>query len=150
MIKVFSGYTLLSIILFLIALLVVYAFLPGTVGILFYDDGSHLYDISRNSFFYGSLIIFLFIQLLFYLFITAVVNKKFSSSGGAALSVWFRGMVLAINFFLILMIIFTGLANNADDYTYSSILFIAYAGPAIIFIWLLLFPVFFKRYRRTR
>ncbi len=148
MIKLLRSFTTLSIILFLIALLVVYAFLPGTVGILFSDTGKPVMDIGRNTFFYSSLGIFLIIQLIFYLFNQQVLEKHYTASENRPFNVWFRGIILLINLFFVLMIVFTGMANNAQDYSYSSVTAIAYVGPVLIFLWIFTLPFFYLQYRK--
>lgn len=145
MIRIIRVFTTFSILLFLIILLIVYAFLPDPVGIMFSNSGEKLYTISRNVFFYSLLGSFFLVQLTFYLFRIYVLNNWLKNSEKQNLSVWFRGMFLTVNIFFILMVIFLGLANNAIDYTYKSILNLAFAGPVLLLIWLLLLPVFFIR-----
>jgi len=143
MFKIISVFFSASIVLFLAVLMIVYAFMPESAGILFNDKGDRIQEISRDTFFYATLIGFVLFQLLFYLFIVNVLNKKFNTSKKINMSIWFKGMFLAINFFFILMLIFIGLANNAIDYTFTSIEYISFLGPGLIVVWLLIFPIFY-------
>ena len=143
MIRIIRVFTTFSILLFLIILLIVYAFLPDRVGIMFSNSGEKLYAISRNVFFYSLLWIFFLVQLTFYLFRIYVLKSWLKNSERLNLSVWFRGMFLTVNIFFILMVAFLGLANNAIDYTYKSIQNLAFAGPVMLLIWLLLLPAFY-------
>ncbi len=145
MVKIISVFFNMSIVLFLVVLMVVYAFLPESSGILFDREGGNIQEISRNTIFYTTLIGFIIVQLLFYLFNTTVLNKKFSTSKKRYISIWFKGMFLAINVYFISMLIFLGLANNAVDYTFSSIEYVSFLGPGILVIWVLVFPVLYNR-----
>lgn len=143
MIRFIKVFTTFSIIVFLIVLLVVYAFLPDPVGIAFSDKGYMIGKVSRNTFFYlfaGGFILF---QLIFYLFNSLVLKNRFTGRSAYGMKAWFKGMFLSVNIFLILLILFYGFANNAVDYSYASILSLAIAGPVILVIWLLLFPLFY-------
>ena len=143
MFKIITVFFSASIVLFLAVLMIVYAFMPESAGILFNDEGDRIQEISRDTFFYAALIGFVLFQLLFYLFIVNVLNKRFNTGKKINMSIWFKGMFLAINFYFILMLIFIGLANNAIDYTFTSIEYISFLGPGLIVVWLLIFPIFY-------
>lgn len=143
MIRIISVFTSLTFILFLAILLIVYAFLPDPVGILFYKDGNTVYEITRNTFFYTSLGLFFLLQLAFYLFRIYVLNRGLYRLDKRDLATWFRGMFLCVNIFFILLVIYIGLANNAINYSYSSIINLAFIGPFILLGWLMLLPVFY-------
>ena len=143
MVKLIRVFTTFTIILFLVLLLIVYAFLPVKVGIFYSGNGTAVHEISRNGFFYSAISIFMILQLIFYLFKGYVIRFRFQSEKRTNLAVWFRGMFLGVNIFFILMLIFIGMANNAVDYSFSSILYIAFIGPVLLLIWFFAFPVFY-------
>ncbi len=145
MIRILRVFTTFSIIIFLIVLLIVYSFLADPVGIMFSNNGEFIYTISRNVFFYSLVGIFFLVQLIFYLFRTYVLNNWLINPDRQSLDIWFRGMFLIVNIFFILLLIFLGLANNAINYTYQSIVKLAMAGPVLMILWLLLLPVFYFR-----
>jgi hypothetical protein len=129
----------ISIVIFLLALLLVYAFLPDPLGILFDKNGSIVYDISKGAFFYTALFMYVIIQIILILFkresgIKLNVQRPY-------LKTWFQGFHLAVNMFIILMLLFVGLANNAVDYSYGSIMFLVYLAPLIVVVWLVVLPV---------
>ena len=138
--KFLKFFTNISIVIFLLALLLVYAFLPDPLGILFDKNGSTVYEISKGIFFYTTLFIFVIIQIIFILF-KRVSGKKLNIQG-LYLYTWFQGFHLAVNLFIILMLLFIGFANNAVDYSYGSIQFLVYLGPLIVILWLVMLPVF--------
>jgi hypothetical protein len=143
MLKLIRVFTTFTIFLFLITLLTVYAFSPEMVGILYTTEGEVMYEMSRNMFFYSAIILFMIFQLIFYLFKVNVIRHRFQGKKGNKLGIWFRGMFLGVNIFFILMIIFAGLASNAVDYSFSSILYIALIGPVLLLVWILIFPLFY-------
>lgn len=130
----------ISIVIFLIALLLVYAFLPDPLGIVFDKNGSTVHEISKGAFFYSTLFVFVVIQIIVILFkrgseIKLNIKRPY-------LNTWFQGFHLTVNLFIILMMMFIGLANNAIDYSYGSIHFLVYLAPMIVLLWLVMLPVF--------
>ena len=141
MIKVLKFFTIVSILIFLMAVLVVYAFLPDPSGLLFNSDGGSIVEASKNTFFYSILFIFVIIQILYIVFNQTTLIRK-EGSHNKLISTWIQGMILSINLFIILMIVFIGLANNSVDYSFKSIRFIAFVAPSIVILWLLTLPFF--------
>ena len=141
MAKVIQLFITLSIVFFLAILLLVYAFLPDPSGLLFNEEGIIMFSTSRNTFFFSGLIIFVLIQTLGVVFGHNILKKN-NTTSWRNFSTWFLGMRLSINLFLILLLIFIGLANNAVDYSFDSIRLLAYLGPAILIGWLCTFPLF--------
>ena len=148
MLRILSSFTRISMVLYLIILLIVYAYLPERVGLLFADTGEPVYSFSRDAFFYTFLLLFIILQWIFYLFSKHILASRFNKPPRQILGTWFQGLMLMINIFFILMTLFMGLANNAIDYPYSRIGWLSYVGPWLIILWILLFPVFFLRYRQ--
>ena len=138
--KFLKFFTNVSVVIFLATLLLVYAFLPDPLGILFYDNGSTEHEISKNIFFYSMLSVFIIIQVIMVLFKRG--NGIKLNGQRPYLFTWFRGFHLSINLFIILISIFIGFANNAVNYTYDSIRFLVYIGPLIVILWLIMLPVF--------
>ena len=143
MTRIIKVFTTFSIVIFVAVLLLVYAFMPNPTGILFNENGEIIYAVSRNVFFYTFLGIFFTVQLIFYLFRTYVLIIWLNKKGKHNLTNWFRVMFLLVNLFFILFVSFLGFANNAVDYTYSSIAILAIVGPLLMFVWLLLLPVYY-------
>lgn len=149
LIKILNFSITLSMVFFLITLLIVYIFLENPVSIWFASDDSSTIQITHNEFFYGFLLVFFMLQMIFYIFSRLVIDKKFSSGNALYISMWFRGMAIAINMFFILMIIVTGLVNHSREYPFTKIILPAYTGPALLILWLILFPVFIWKSRQT-
>jgi len=120
--------------------------MPDPSGLIFNKEGYIIYATSRDVFFYTSLFIFVLIQVLILLFNKLVLAKR-QGINIEIISTWFQGIGLAINLFIILMLIFIALANNAIDYSFSSIHFIAFLAPSFLILWLLALPfiLFFSK-----
>lgn len=141
MAKVFRLLITVSIVLFLATLLLVYAFLPDPSGLIFNAKGDIIYSASRNSIFFSGLFLFVIIQTTGIAYDKNVINKK-NSAPWQKFFIWFYGMRLSINLFMILLLAFIGLANNAVDYSFGSIQYLAYLGPAMVIGWLCVLPFF--------
>ena len=140
--KFLKFFTNISVIIFLPALLLVYAFLPDPLGILFDKDGSTVHELSKDTFFYALLFMFVIIQTILILFKRGT-GKKLNVKR-PYIHTWFQGFHLTVNLFILLMLIFIGFANNAIDYSYGSVLFLVYLAPLIVILWLLMLPLFLK------
>ncbi len=137
--KFLKFFTNVSIVIFLVALLLVYAFLPDPLGILFNKNGLTVHEISKDIFFYSTLSIFVVIQV--FMFLIKRENLRKLNSQRPYFNTWFQGFHLTVNLYIITMLIFIGFANNAINYTYDSIHFLVYLGPLIIILWVVIFPV---------
>ena len=140
MIKFLKFFTNISIVIFLVALLFVYAFLADPLGILFDKNGSIIHEMSKDTFFYSTLFLFVIIQVILILFKKSIATKM--KVQHEYLNIWLQGFYLSINLFIIIMLIFIGFANNAVDYSYNSIQFLVYLAPLIVILWLVVLPVF--------
>jgi len=138
--KFLKFFTTVSIIIFLVALIIVYAFLPDPLGILFNENGLTIHEMSKDTFFYSILFLFVISQIILILFKKGVMFK--TKLKRPNIITWFQGFHLSINLFIILMLMFIGLANNAVDYSFRSIQFISYLAPLIVIVWLVILPIF--------
>ncbi len=145
----FSGFLKnVSIIILTVSLLVVYAFLGHSSGILFDKNGSPTVIITKNQFFYYGFFLALAYNLIFQLFKNAFL-KGIHTSGDShkskneyreTMMTWWQFLVMSVNLFFTCFIIFTGLANNAENYTFNSITFIPVVGLAPLFVTVLSLP----------
>ena len=135
MVKVSGFFNNVSILILTLILLIVYAFLGDRVGIWYDDQGISIYTISRNMFFYYCFGLSIVYNLLFYLFKKFYFKKSGIKDPGQqevgyknALITWWNFIIISINFFFLCFLIFTGLANNAQDYKFSSVTLIPIIG----------------------
>ena len=138
-----------SIILLTVALFLVYAFIHEPAGLWFDEKGRQVLSIPKNSFFYYSLLAGLASNIIFHLFKTIYLNpfKRSNPLSGNKISVtmlvWWQFLIMSVNLFLMGLIVFTGFANNAGNYSFSSITFIPVLGISPLVITLLAFPVMY-------
>jgi len=145
--KLLKFFTTVTVFIFLAVILIVYAFIPDPSGLLYNKEGYRIFSMSRNAFFYSTVFIFVLLQVIPILFNKLVLTDK-ENRILQNIETWFQGMRLAINLFIILMLIFIGLANNAVDFSFSSIHYLAYLAPSIVIVWLLTLPVFILMKRK--
>lgn len=135
-----------SIAVFLGVLLYVYAYLPENVGVDADEKDEFSTFISKEAFFYFSLIIFSLVNIVFIVFanlmqVIPVRPQGFFTTPDFKERIhnWFSSFGLIINLFFISVVAFIGFFNNADYYHVSSFSIFAYLGQALIFIWIVLF-----------
>ena len=138
--KFLKFFTTVSIIIFLVILLLVYAFLPDPLGLIFNEDGLAMKELSKNTFVESTLFLLVFSQIVLILFKNGRIFKM--KLKREYLITWFQGFHLSINLFIILILIFIGLANNAVDYSFNSIQLISYLAPLVVVAWFLMLPIY--------
>ncbi len=147
----FSGFLKnVSIIILTVTLLVVYAFLGRSAGILFDKNGSPLMIITKNQFFYYVFFLALGYNLIFQLFKSSYLKRMRTSRISTlkteyreTLMTWWQFLVMSVNLFFTCFIIFTGMANNTDNYSFSSVTFIPVVGIGPLIITVLSLPVIY-------
>lgn len=131
---------------FLGVLLFVYAYLPEQVGISANAADQPSNFVTREFFFYTTILTFIFVNLLFIfggklLGVLPVSAKSFFVTENFKSNIisWFRGLGIIINIFIISVVAFFGFFNNADYYHISNFSVFAYGGQLLIILWVGLF-----------
>ena len=141
--EIYKFFRNLSIIIFLVMLLATYAYLPRKTGLLFEENGRLYFTITKHTFFYGFLGLFLLVQVIFYSlqkFLLQLHTRKSTPYNSQRFTDWIRCFNGVINIFIILVCLFIGLANNPDLFTFKKIIPLLYLGVVMILaclIWLL-------------
>ena len=156
----FSGFMKnVSIVLLTVALLVVYAFLGKEAGVLFDKNGNQVFTLTKNQFFYYSFFTALVFNLIFQIF--TVYLKKGRKSAvqentaelRKSLIIWWQFLVMSVNLFFTCFLIFAGLANNAENYSFESVTFIPVVGIGPLIVTLLVLPFLYyyilKNFRKN-
>ena len=146
MLKLFRLLWVITALAFFAALVLSYAFLPDRVGILADEEGIANEFVSKETFFYGALGIFVVINLLGSIFLgllTAVpATSGFyfrSDDFKENITSWFSTFISIVNIFLTTATLYVSLFNNQGDYTISEFNFLIYIAPlllAVSFLWL--------------
>lgn len=129
-----------SLVLFLGVSLYVYAILPSSVFVYLNEGEKHMVD--REAFFYSSVVVFFFMNLLiqggeFYVF------RKMGSSGRLP-AIWLTGFATVLNLFLALAVVAVLAANIEIGFSGE---WLFYAGMAIVILWLTTFLFVFRKPR---
>mgnify|MGYP001799359052 FL=1 len=129
--KVLKIVKFLTVFVFLITLLSVYAFLPKEVS-LFINDMT----VEKQTFFYGVLILFCLLNFLFSSLSWFYKRIKESDPKKKHLKEWTVSLPVPINGCLIFIVAYIGIMNNADSVNPSSYAYLLYLGPLLLVIWI--------------
>jgi len=130
MLKVVNFLKLLSIILFLVILLLVYAYLPIMVSL---DPGSSGLELHKETFFYSMIGIFVIVNIVM-LGVQKLTENKISGIDAQA---WARGAAFVVNIYFTLLIGFIGVINNSTHLDPAGFAYLNYIGPVLIFSWII-------------
>lgn len=148
---------LVSIFLFLVILLWVYAYLPAQVGVMANPGGAADTFISKNIFFYLSIGMFLLVNGVLFVMHKMLMpaslhayrrNPVLSPKEAlrADLASWMFGFAAALNIFFILGIYFLSVFNNPEGLELAYYGVLVFAGPVLIIgMLLVLVYLFFKK-----
>jgi len=105
--RVFSAIRFVTILILLVVLLFTYASFPEKVGLYSNQDGDPAGLISRNTFFYITLLLIVLINGVFIALINLVKKgKRNALRYKEAKVVWLHGMISLINAFFIVSLVF--------------------------------------------
>lgn len=149
MIKFLKLFQILSILFFLPLLLIVYAYLPEQV-ILTADHIGYLNLISKETFFYAVLFLFVITNALCISLGRALkqLPARQSVSGSAVfynmeskngIIAWLKSFCIILNTLFIFGLVYIGMLNNEEAIKGTNYNFFFYTGPILVLIWLLLF-----------
>jgi uncharacterized membrane protein len=156
--RLLKSFWLLSLVLFLIVLLYVYAYLPASVGVHAGPDGRADHFIEKSSFFYLSIglfllanaAIFILRKLLLRTWLRDTVTSQLSPARiGMRKDVidWLYAFATTLNVFFILIMVFMAAFNTPDQAANQGISgALVYAGPLLIgIVFLALIYIFVKK-----
>jgi hypothetical protein len=130
--KVFRAVWFISTLVVLTVLLLIYASLPETV--MLQDDGDSVLTISREIFFYTTLVSIAVINALAFVASKLVAEKILFRT-------WFYGMLTTLNLFFCIALSYIDLFNNGEKFDYGRIGFIIYGSVGLVVIWALSWPI---------
>lgn len=127
MIKAIKVFNSVSVLLFSVILLLVYAYLPIMVD--FNMEG--VKDMHKQTFFYYAFGSFVIINIIIRLGVT-LGSRNLPED----LAAWIRVILFIVNFYLASMIGFIGVINNTGHINPSSFAYLNYLGPIFLLIWI--------------
>ena len=131
--KIFKGVWFFSLMALFVVFFYVYAGLPQEV--VFSESESNL-SISRNGFFFSSIILFAVVNALVF------VVSKLLSNGDQSFSSWFYGLIVTFNFFFFTSLGFIHIFNGGDRYDFSNMGPAMYGSLILLCVWMISWPVF--------
>lgn len=148
----------LSMFIFFVTLLYVYAYLPGMVGIHAGPQGNADQFIDRSTFFYVCVGLFIITNMSLYVLkrlLQAIWlrNSATASTTPARMSMredvanWLLGFAAAINIFFVLILVYLAIFNNSEDMNQGMYSPLVYGGPVLIVIFFLVLIYIFAKKR---
>ena len=143
MYKVFKLLSRITAFIFVAMLLYVYAFLPEMVGLYFGGSEKAIFELSREAFFYSSIILFV-VTTVFLSYLkkslkavsTAEISSGLTESKVNGLQFWANGMSVMFNLFLVFSVSFVGMYHNDEHFNNGYFAFLAYLGPLLLIGWI--------------
>lgn len=140
--NILSALRILTFLFFLAALVLSYSYMPGQVEA--FSSGSEVQSISKASFFYISIGIFMLINLVFTA-LAGLIDKAAYKEGGfyrsmdhkQAISNWFKIENLLINALITFIVIFLAIFNNPESVDPAGYEWLIYLSLSLVALWLL-------------
>ena len=130
--KIFKAVWFLSLLLWLLVFLYVYASLPEDV--LIREEGNRVL-ISREALFYMFLsAIALFTALVF------TMNRLFGDQEDFL--IWFYGLIICLHFFFVIVLNFINLINSGENFDYGRIGYVIYGSLGLLAFWAACWPIY--------
>ena len=130
--RIFRVIWLLSALAVLTAFLYTYASLPEDVALT--ENGSA--SLSRDIIFYLTLAVLGMANT------AAFVAGRAGAHGTEAFKVWFHGVIIFLNAYLLVSLQFVSLLNSNEKFDYGRIGTIIYGSVLVLVLWLLAWPVY--------
>ena len=137
MIKAIKVLNSISVLLFSVILLLVYAYLPIMVDL----NVEGVKDVHKQTFFYYAFGAFVIINVIVRIGVTPG-SRNLSEN----LAAWVRAILFIINFYMASLVGFIGVLNNTGHINPASYGYLNFLGPAFLVIWIvgLIFFIFKK------
>lgn len=132
--KIFKGVWFFSLLGLLALFFYVYASLPEVVA---FSDDAQVITLSRNTFFYMSMLIMAIVNVLVF-----VVDKLLTNTAKGVDS-WFYGLVVTLNAFFFTTLLYLLVLNGGDRYDFSRMGPAMFGSMILIVLWLLGGPLYF-------
>ncbi|MEO9484680.1 MAG: hypothetical protein ABJG47_14575 [Ekhidna sp.] len=138
MVKAIKVFNAISVLLFSVILLLVYAYSPIMVDL----NIEGVKEIHKQSFFYYAFGSFVIVNIVLRMGVT-LGSRNLAEN----LAAWIRAILFIVNFYLASMIGLVGVMNNTNHIAPSSYGYLNFLGPVFLVIWVggLIFFIFKKK-----
>jgi uncharacterized membrane protein len=116
----------------------VYASFPEKVGVYSNEVGEPAGLISRNTFFYISLLFIIFTNGVFVALVNLVKKwKRNTPRYKEAILIWLHGMISFLNIFFIVSLVFYNAFNSLEDVTIDNFGYSIYLFGSLSLLWII-------------
>ena len=133
--KIFNALRGISSMLLLFVLLYAYANLPQNVGLSSDHVGSPANFVTRNTFFFGCLLLFVTINASFFIWIQFL--KKSITSKSQLIPIWWNGLNTLLNIFFVVSLTFISAFNSLEKVNLANFGLLILVILVVIAFWLL-------------
>ena len=145
MIKVVGIVRFLSLVFFLLAIGLVYAYLSTQVEL---GMGEDAWVVTRDTFFYTALATFVLVNIVLRV-LSQHVKKSMGRQWQDKTLAWFLMIVPFVNIYISLLIGFVGVINNPTHVSASSYVYLNFLGPVLILVWVIGFGSAFIKEKKA-
>lgn len=131
--KILKGVWFFSLMALFVVFFYIYAGLPEEIA---FSESAGSLSISRNGFFYSSILLFAVLNMLVF------IVTRLLSNGDQAFSSWFYGLIVTFNFFFISSLGFIHVFNGSDRYDFSNMGPAMYGSLILLCGWMISWPVY--------
>ncbi|MDN5203622.1 hypothetical protein QQ008_19695 [Fulvivirgaceae bacterium BMA10] len=151
--KLIKIFRVISTLVFFVALLLGYGYLPSKLHLPFVFESRQELYMEKSTLFYIVLGLFFIITfsctlLSYYLKSTAFLannNNPDQNSFRRQLKNWINSFLIVFNIYLLFAIGVVGVINNTENVDISNYAFFAYTGPILLTIWLIILLIILLR-----
>ncbi len=133
--KIINALRIISLIVLTLVFFIAYAGLPEQVLVLLNNDGSPTRYVDKDYFFYGSLLVLLVTNLLFY--VLANLLAKSVTKQAAVSSRYILSLSIIVNIFFSVALTFMAILNGQENFDYDSFAPFIYLSLGLFIVWLL-------------
>ncbi len=145
--RITNAFRVISIIVLVVVFFIAYAGLPEQVLILLDNGGNPTQYIGRSMFFYGTLVLLIITNLLFY--VLGNLLRKSTHIQAQTSSNFVFSLAIIINIFFAVALTFLGILNGQENFDYSSFAPFIYLSIGLFVVWLVAFMYSLAKTKKT-
>lgn len=135
--KIKNAIRIISIIVLAVVFFISYAGLPEQVLLMLDKAGNPIWYVSKNYFFYGTLILLVIVNISIYLL--ALLMNNSIDRVSKVIAQYLMLLSIVANIFFSVAITFIGILNGKENFDYSTFAPFIYLSLGLFIIWLLSF-----------
>lgn len=137
--RISNALRIISIIVLMLVFFISYAGLPEQVLIMINNEGDPSKYVERDSFFYGTLFVLIFTNLLFY--VSANILKNAVLDKVQVMGRYILLLAIIVNIFFSVSLTFMAILNGQENFDYSSYAPFIYLSLGLFVVWVVAFGI---------